>query len=164
VANELTVITVLLISHVSQLNDRQSNRQQLKPLRQKPLLKSRRSDPITLKSWIQYFSQYIRQRDDGKGCVTCGVIKPWKEMQACHYESRGHIPTRWDERNVHSGCYSCNVMKKGNYTEYVLSMIKMYGGDILQDMHDKSRSGVKIPTSNIKEMIEIYTTRVKEML
>ena len=85
-------------------------------------------------------------------------------MQACHYESRGHIPTRWDERNVHSGCYSCNVMKKGNYTEYVLSMIKMYGGDILQDMHDKSRSGVKIPTSNIKEMIEIYTTRVKEML
>lgn len=110
------------------------------------------------------FSIFIRKRDDGKGCVTCGVVKPWKEMQACHYESRGHIPTRWDERNVHSGCYSCNVMKKGNYTEYVLSMIRMYGGNILQDMHDKSRSGINTPTSDIKEMIDAYTDKVKEML
>ena len=110
------------------------------------------------------FSQYIRLRDDGLGCVTCGVIKPWKKMQACHYYSRGRMPTRWDETNVFSGCYRCNVLLKGNYTEYALAMVGKFGVEYVEKLKHKSLSSEKIPTSKLKEMIEYYSLQVESLL
>ena len=51
-------------------------------------------------------------------CVTCNVKKPWKELQAGHYEKRGKNQLRYDETNVHPQCVGCNVFQKGNYTRY----------------------------------------------
>lgn len=106
------------------------------------------------------FSKYIRQRDDGYGCITCGDKKPWKEMQNCHFYTRGRIPTRWDETNCHSGCYRCNVVLKGNYINYTLYMIDRYGRKAVEELEVKSLSKIKITTQEIKDMIENYKQKV----
>jgi len=103
------------------------------------------------------FSQYIRQRDDLKGCITCGVVKPVSEMQNCHFYSRGRLPTRWDETNCHSGCYRCNVLLKGNYINYTKYMIDRYGRQYVDELEIKSRSDIKISSVELKEMIEKYS-------
>jgi len=106
------------------------------------------------------FSIYIRQRDKDNGCVTCGVIKPWQEMQNCHFYSRGKISTRWDETNCHSGCYRCNVLLKGNYIKYTIYMIDRYGREYVDELGRKANSNVKIPTPVIKDLIEEYKVKL----
>ena len=126
-----------------------------KKLSKKPVKRSK-----VVKDLDNIFSQYIRLRDDGKGCCTCGVKKDWKEMQACHYITRGKLPTRWDETNVHSGCYRCNVLLKGNYTEYAIFMVQKYGADKLLELKQKSIMPLKIPTIELIEKIQYYKTEV----
>lgn len=127
------------------------------PTKKKPKAKTR---SYYVKELDRVFSIYIRRRDDGKGCITCGVVKPWQEMQNGHYESRGKLPTRWDERNCHSQCMACNLFKKGNYTMYAIEMLRLYGDGILYELQEKANSSEKIPTSVIKDKIEEYKEKI----
>lgn len=112
------------------------------------------------------FSQYIRLREavDGEAiCVTCGLKLPWKQLQCGHYETRGDFPTRWDETNCHPQCVACNVFRKGNYTVYARYMIARYGADKLDELAKKAKSGTKITTPEIREMIETYKMKVSKL-
>ena len=63
---------------------------------------------IKKKVW-QEFSKYIRLRDsDSNGncsCITCGVVKPYKEMQAGHLLDGRTNSILFDEEIVYSQCY-----------------------------------------------------------
>jgi len=112
------------------------------------------------------FSQYIRQKyaDPHTGlvsCVTCGIMKPWKEMQAGHYESRGNNFLRYDERNVHVQCYGCNVARKGNYPAYATFMVRTYGTDILETLREESKFSLKFTTAELQEIIDTYKEKLK---
>jgi len=96
-------------------------------------------------------------------CVTCGVTKPWKQMQAGHYESRGHYATRWDEQNVHVQCVGCNVFKKGNYTVYARYMVRRYGEGILEELAVRSVTTVKMPTSDLIDLVFEYRDKAREL-
>lgn len=134
-----------------------------KTIKQIPKKKKTESRSQLVKKLDTVFSQYIRLRDKDKGCVTCGVMKDWKEMQNCHFYSRGRLATRWDETNCHSGCYRCNVLLKGNYIKYTMFMIEKYGMEYVSELEIKSQQTVKIPTSDLKLMIETYKKRVTMM-
>jgi hypothetical protein len=64
-----------------------------------------------------WFSVYIRIRDTdfrGNGkCITCGVKKNWKKADCGHFQSRGHLNTRWFENNAHLQCKLCNGPRGG---------------------------------------------------
>src|SRR6185312_3014591 len=103
------------------------------------------------------FSKYIRLKDailiDGdlySKCITCGVEKPWKQMQNGHYYTRGRYPTRWDEDNCHVQCMSCNVYRKGNYIKYTLYMIDTYGRDFVDELGVKSINPSKVSSIELK--------------
>lgn len=130
----------------------------------KVLVKKRISRGQWVKRLDSVFSQYIRLRDDGNGCITCGDVKHWKELQNCHFFTRGRFATRWDEMNCHSGCVKCNVFLKGNYINYTRYMIDRFGRQAVDELEIKSLSTVKIPTHAIEQMIEEYKLRVKELL
>jgi hypothetical protein len=133
------------------------------PLKAKTRKKKAPTRSQLVKKLDDVFSKYIRQRDAVDGyatCVTCGTTRPWKEMQNGHYMSRGHLPTRWDETNCHVQDAACNVFKKGNYTEYAIYMVNRYGVDKLEQLKAKAKSGEKIPTTVIKDMIEDYSARL----
>ena len=76
------------------------------------------------------FSELVRVREaDLKWmctCVTCGVVLPWTKLQAWHYRTRAHYPTRFDVRNVHCQCWKCNCALSWNYRNYHIWMTKNY--------------------------------------
>ena len=84
------------------------------------------------------FSEFIRRRDSDKDgncrCCTCGVVRPWKEMHAGHYVGREARNTRWEEKNVHAQCPSCNTFHEGRKPEYTLFLQKKYGTEIVEQL------------------------------
>ena len=84
------------------------------------------------------FSQYIRLKDaDSNGycrCISCGVIKPYSEMDAGHFVGRGKKNTRYDTRNVHPQCRKCNRFMEGNKSSYAYQLMCEYGMDVIEEL------------------------------
>ena len=133
----------------------------VKPKKQPTKRKKTETRSQLVKKLDKVFSEYIRRRDDGNGCITCGIKKEWKEMQACHFYTRGRQATRWHEDNVHSGCYRCNVLLKGNYINYTRYMIDRYGREFIDELEYISINGDKIPTASLRDMINQYNNLIK---
>lgn len=76
-------------------------------------------------------SEYIRKKhanSDGYcRCVTCGVIKHWKEMDNGHFIKREHLLTRYMETNMAVQCRKCNRFQGGREARFAEYIIKKYG-------------------------------------
>ena len=109
------------------------------------------------------FSKYIRISNADKNgyctCVTCGVVKHWKEIQAGHFMSRKHYSTRWDERNVSSQCLACNMFRQGEQYKYSLFL----GKDEAEVLYLKSKETVKFTNYELEEMIKDYSNRLNSI-
>ncbi len=75
---------------------------------------------------------YIRARDAGKPCISCGTPLSFKSVggnfDAGHYRSRGAAPhLRFDERNIYGQCKRCNRYLGGNVAAMRLGMIERIG-------------------------------------
>lgn len=81
-----------------------------------------------------FCSEYIRRKyADWQGnvaCYTCGKVKNWREQQTGHYISRTYNNTRYYEPNLRVQCYSCNVEKRGNYTEFAIRLEREKAGTL----------------------------------
>jgi len=110
------------------------------------------------------FSKYIRLSSaDKRGmctCVTCGKQYHWKNIQAGHFMSRKHYSTRWDESNVKPQCCGCNMFKQGEQYKYSIFL----GSELANDLYLKSKETVKFSTTDLEEMIDEYTTKLKPFL
>lgn len=125
----------------------------------KPIKRSK-----VVKDLDNIFSQYIRLKySDQYGyciCVTSGQKMFWKEAQCGHFVSRGKYPTRWDETNCHPQSVYSNIFLKGDYINYTIYMIDRYGREYVDELIDRSKQSVKIPTSELIEKIDYYKTEV----
>jgi len=88
----------------------------------------------------KWFSYFIRLRDsDDNGycqCITCNSILYWKHMDCGHFVKRQHEGVRFNEKNCHAQCKSCNWLRQGNDAVYKDKIIQLYG----QDTHDLLKS------------------------
>lgn len=113
------------------------------------------------------FSKYIRNKyADYAGyvtCVTCGVSKPIKEMQAGHYEKRSVNSLRFDERNVHPQCVGCNVFKKGNYPRYATFMVGRYGEGILEQLEEGAKEIKQFKAHELQAIIDDYKEKLEQL-
>lgn len=81
------------------------------------------------------FNRYIRIRDEGKPCVSCGSPLIGKSnyltgsaIDASHYRSRGAASQlKFNVFNVHSSCTRCNRQLSGNAVEYRIRLIDRIG-------------------------------------
>ena len=101
------------------------------------------------------FNKYIRMRDKGQPCISCG--NPMTGLiHAGHYRSVGaHPELRFHEDNCHAQCVSCNNFKSGNLTEYRSKLITKIGSDRvewLEGPHEKR----KYTIPELKEMLAHY--------
>ena len=95
--------------------------------------KKERNDEKRLKTALKTTElavhKYIRERDKGKPCISCG--KPWQPtFQAGHLFSRkqyGGLKYHLD--NIHGQCEYCNLRLEGNVTEYTLRLPDRIGSD-----------------------------------
>jgi hypothetical protein len=133
----------------------------MKTRKKKPTVKSLK------KKADEVFSQYIRQRgvsaDGLASCVSCGVVRPWKEMQCGHFVSRGKNSLRFNERNCHVQCPGCNVFKHGNYPSYARFMVEKYGQSILRDLEQESQVMKQWKTYELAEIIETYKDKIAKL-
>lgn len=77
------------------------------------------------------FNSYIRARDYGKECISCGKQDDGTHQRhASHFRSVGSAShLRFNLLNVHASCAQCNGVKSGNIMEYVKRLPNKIGKD-----------------------------------
>ena len=122
-------------------------------------MKKKRST-IKKRLW-KVISEYIRRKhadDNGYvSCVTCGITKHWKEMQAGHFipQAQGDA-CRYIEENIHPQDYRCNINLGGNGPEYNAYMLEMYGQEKINELRRLSKTTVKLSISDLEELEAEY--------
>ena len=111
------------------------------------------------------FNAYIRKRDEGKPCISCGQNK---DLQAGHYFSvRMYDSLRLDEDNVHGECASCNCFNDSHLIGYGDNLINRIGIERLEELKQKAadykRNGYKWSRSELIEKIEYYKQKLKKI-
>jgi hypothetical protein len=86
----------------------------------------------TLTEWLTEaqtaFNAYIRKRDAGLGCVSCGTMSNSIQYHAGHYRTRKAAPQlRFDETQVWLQCATCNNHLSGNLINYRRELIRRIG-------------------------------------
>jgi hypothetical protein len=91
--------------------------------------------PKLIKKAEKVFNAYIRKRDAGRGCISCG-----NEFQhAGHYFAAGsHSALRFDEMNVNGQCIGCNTYKHGNLIYYRRGLVNRYGELAVEELERKA--------------------------
>lgn len=80
--------------------------------------------PRLIKKAQDVFNAWIRKRDEGRGCISCGSAV----TEAGHYLSAGHNSAlRFNEVNTNGQCTRCNCFMHGNLIEYRKGLVKKYG-------------------------------------
>lgn len=105
------------------IKDRLSVRKRLGAMQTLPQLKKKAQTA---------FNAFVRVRDEGKSCISCGIqltesgVGGW--VDCGHFRSVGSAPhLRFDENNAHAQCKRCNRYLSGNAIEYRKGLIERIG-------------------------------------
>jgi len=114
------------------------------------------------------FSQYVRYRDGEfrRGdwlveCITCGIEKPLKEMQAGHFVSRRVNELRFEEMNVNAQCIGCNMFKQGEQYLYSKNLDAKYGDGTADALMAKRHLTHKFTITELEEIIQDAKTQIE---
>ena len=78
-----------------------------------------------MKDAQQIFNRYVRKRDEGLKCISCGSDKA---NQAGHWISvKQSSALRYHEWNVNLQCAGCNLYLHGNQVMYRVGLVKKIG-------------------------------------
>ena len=125
--------------------------------------KSTTNAKIKKLAW-KFFSEYIRQRDDGV-CISCGKKDFWRKMDAGHYIPKtAGLSLYFDERNVNCQCTYCNRWMHGNLAKYAIALRKKYGEMILEELDKKREEFKKYSIVDYQKMIEKYKIKIQDLL
>lgn len=130
--------------------------------------KERKEKLLTTSDWLQLlqtvFNEWVRFRDAGLECVSCGCDMRNRKGNASHYFSVGSYPNlRIDEDNVHNGCVPCNQHKGGNLIEYGLRLPLRIGQERFEALKERRQQELKLTLPEIKELILDYRNRIREL-
>ena len=139
---------------------------QLKEKESRDKLKIRKLAVKPLKYFTQQaqnaFNAYIRERDKGQPCISCGRNTGAK-MNAGHYRTVGANPElRFNEDNCHIQCEHCNSYRSGNIEQYTPNLIAKIGQerfDILMGFHELP----KWKREDYERIRDYYRKKLKEL-
>lgn len=109
------------------------------------------------------FNQWIRLRDAGQPCISCGTTA---DVQYCagHYRTTAAAPElRFEPLNVHLQCNrNCNMGKSGNLMEYRPRLIEKIGLEAVQWLegpHEPKRYTIE----DLQAMKAHYRALIRQM-
>lgn len=157
-------IVVVKKGYIKECNERLKKEQKQAKL-QKIIKKSDKKVQVKdlIKKLDEVFSLYIRHKYAVNGlvkCFTCSTIKPIKEIQNGHFESRRFYSLRWDEMNCRPCCVQCNVFKSGNYTEYSKRLTAEIGADKIELLSIKKHNKANLSTITLTCLIGEYKRKL----
>lgn len=107
------------------------------------------------------FNAYIRVRDEGKPCISCGSHTGKKN--AGHYRSVGSCPElRFEPLNVHLQCERCNSYLSGNLINYRINLIKRIGLEAVEYL-EGPHEPQKYTIDQLKSIKETYKQKLKAL-
>lgn len=140
-------------------------------------VKERRADKVKrekLKSrsdWTKEaqieFNKYVRFRDAGRGCISCGSTCSEGSIggsgDAGHFRSRGSAPhLKFDERNCHLQCKHCNRYLSGNVADYRAGLVKRMGLDAVLTL-EADQEPRKYTVDELKAIKKHYAELAKQL-
>lgn len=129
--------------------------------------KRKKSKPDLVKRLDKVFALYIRLRDcmpSGIGqCISCGKIKPYRELDCGHFFGRSNMATRFDEDNCNAECIGCNRVKSDHLIYYQENLIKKIGVSRFSTLRERAHSIKKWDDDELEKMIKYYTNEVKRL-
>lgn len=105
------------------------------------------------------FNRWIRKRDEGKPCISCGE---YKEAYDCgHFYARsGYAGLRFDEDNCHAECRACNSYDESHLIGYAENLRVKIGEQDYQALKEKAadykKNGRKFGRVELRELIDKY--------
>ena len=115
-----------------------------------------------LKDTQRAFNAWIRERDIGLPCVSCGRHHNG-QWQAGHFKSvGGHPELRFEPLNVWRQCAPCNTHKSGDLLNYRVELIKRIGVEKvewLEGPHEPKRYTIE----ELKAMTASYRAMTREL-
>lgn len=115
---------------------------------------------------------YIRVRDHGKPCISCGALPnndgliTGSKIDAGHYRSKGaakHL--RFNLYNIHAQCVRCNRDLSGNGVEYRKGLIERIGLDKVErlELDNTVRRWDKEYLRRLKKVFNKRTRHLKKL-
>jgi hypothetical protein len=102
-----------------------------KPLQKKQISKAKPL-PKLIKDTQQVFNKYVRTRDQGLVCISCGKDNA---NQAGHYfPVKGFSALRFHEWNVNLQCAGCNMYLHGNMGLYRVGLVNKIGESAVNEL------------------------------
>lgn len=137
-----------------------ANREERRSIRE--ALEKAKTRGAHLKELQAAFNQWIRLRDAGQPCISCGRHHPG-QLHAGHYRSVGSEPAlRFEPDNVHLQCAPCNTHLSGNLISYRVNLIKKIGAERVEWLEGPN-SPKKLTIAEIQEMKAFYRAEVRRM-
>jgi len=123
-------------------------------------------DLMTIQDYIklaqQVFNKYIRLRDKGQNCISCGKLS-LKENAGHFYNANNHWNVRFNELNVHLQCEHCNTYLSGNLINYRENLLKKIGIEDFELLSSEANKTRKFTVNELKEIISTYKKKCKEL-
>ena len=119
---------------------------------------AKKTIPQLIKIATVHFNLFIRTRDQGKPCISCGK---YKKLEAGHfYPAHNHSEVRFDEHNVNGECKQCNNYSGEHLIGYEKRLISRIGQEAVDKIHFKvqvaKRTSYKWDRFSLIEIIETY--------
>lgn len=125
-----------------------------------------KKDLMTVSDWLKItqttFNKFIRERDKGLECISCGQ-KPKKENAGHYFSAGGHSNVRFNEDNVHLQCEKCNQFLSGNLLNYQIGIEKRIGGERLLQLHELAHVTKKWTIEELQEINTVYKEKIKKL-
>jgi hypothetical protein len=117
-----------------------------------------------LKELQTIFNKYIRTRDAGLPCVSCGC-RVNGNGHASHFMSVGSHPAlRFNEFNCSLSCTQCNLHLHGNLVEYSLRLPDRIGQDNYNKLIASRGDRLQLSIPEIELLKTIYKNKIKDYL
>ena len=110
-------------------------------------------------------NEYIRLRDAGKPCISCGKVTT---LQAGHYwPVGGYDGLRFNELNINGECAYCNAWDKAHLIGYRKNLIKKIGLESVEALDARAegyrKNGYKFTRSELLEIYNYYCEKIKQL-
>jgi len=112
------------------------------------------------------FNKWIRLRDFGKPCISCGEYND--KMDAGHfYAKSGYSGLRFDEDNTHAECQRCNRFDESHLISYSENLKEKIGEKDFKALKERAQdykiNGRKWSRAELRDLIEMYKSKIKLM-
>lgn len=102
-----------------------------------------KSLPSLIAKATKHFNKFIRERDKGKPCISCGK---YTTLQAGHFYSGGHYSgLRFNPDNVWGQCLRCNYYLSGDLSNYRKNLIARIGIERVEKLDNLAAAYKRTP-------------------